>query len=86
MTESGRVIVKLWGGPLDGDSFVLSANGSIEVPTQFSYLGAAKDEATWMVYECENAFAVTWPAEDEERKYHFIGQYSLNRARLVKAT
>ncbi len=85
MNQAGSFCVELVGGPMDGDSLVISPNGSVGPPQQLCYLGAEKNQAAWMVYESEHVFAPGWPSEDTKVRFNFCGWYSLGKTELLKA-
>jgi hypothetical protein len=82
--EYGTVQVDLYGGPMDGDSIILSPAGSISPPQQLYYLSATKNQAAWMVYEAANVFKSGWPIENENRRFDFVGWYSLGKTERIE--
>ena len=82
--ECGLVQINLFGGPMDGDSIIMSPAGSVGPPQQLCYMGSAKDQAAWMVYESENVFKPGWPKENEHWRFNFVGWYSLGKGELLK--
>jgi len=60
----------LLGGPLDGDSFSMSPNGSIMPPTQLRYPSESPvGDGIWLVYQADNV--ALW---DQARiEYRYVG-------------
>ncbi len=78
MDESGGLLVDLIGGPLDGDTFMLTPQGSIEPPGVLCYVGVHKDRACQIVYGA-GLLGDTggWPKVDSRIQYHFWGYCEL---------
>jgi hypothetical protein len=70
----GCIAANLTGGPHDGESIMLFANGSIEPPHQLSYHGYSGDVPGWHIYEFAGlATLAEWPSEDTAVPYPYVG-------------
>lgn len=85
MKITGQIEIALVGGPMDGDSIVMGANGSVGPPHQLCYFGATCEQAAWMVYEAENLLETKWGGADARMRYCFIGWYSLGKGEKLRA-
>ena len=83
MNTVGAIHAKLQGGPMDGDSIVISAMGSVGPPQQLCYLTTRQDMAAWMVYEAEHVMVGEWPTENTEQAFQFVGYYNLWKGRIL---
>jgi len=53
VVEAGPIRIELVGGPMDGDSQVWTANGSIAPPASIGYLSSHDGEPVWETYEAK---------------------------------
>ena len=91
MQAAGAYRVQLKGGPLDGDTFIMSPQGSQTAPGTLMYIGTTANEACWLMYVFGIlGMDVQWPAcadgaepETHAVDYNFAGRYSIDLSRRL---
>lgn len=72
------LMVKLCGGPMDGDTVALLPNGSCRPPQQLGYLTTKNDQAAWAIYESRD-LPMDWVIGHTEAFFDYAGLVSCNR-------
>lgn len=81
MDSHNGMLVKLIGGPLDGETYALQPRGSVSIPQAFRFFTAHNGAACWADYETMISPArATWDGikEGEELAYRFSGYVKLD--------